>query len=200
MDSAQSCSQSSNETKVASHSASTLVSNENLSTINNDGQGDTQQVRNTKISWSWQHETMEAPICIPRHPTGAAVLDTDMYTYQHIATLDGHTSAITRIEWSPDGKHLATGARDWTVCIWAMPFTGYITRSECVSLLMLDGWATRDFAWAPNGKAIIVVGDKVRIWKEDQGIVKKEIRGVLHQNPQRFPSEVISIIEEYVSV
>jgi len=194
---------SSSNTSTNNHSSSTSHNSDGgngqicqeANQTNSLGTAVTTQSRNTKISWSWQHETMEAPISLPHHPTGAAVIDTDMYTYFHVATLDGHASTITRIEWSPDGKHLATSSMDRTVCVWAMPFEGYITRSACISLLMLDGGEIRDFAWAPNGRAVVVVGDKVRIWKRDEKEGREEIRRGVSKS---FPPEVVSIIEDYV--
>src|SRR4051794_14147196 len=37
---------------------------------------------------------------------------------QSIATLKGHKHTITALAWSPDGKTLASGAKDETVILW----------------------------------------------------------------------------------
>ena len=39
-----------------------------------------------------------------------------------IRTCYGHTSWVRAVAFSPDGRHIATGSRDGSLKIWAVPF------------------------------------------------------------------------------
>jgi WD40 repeat protein len=43
----------------------------------------------------------------PHHPLGSI-----LFTYR------GHTDRVTTVDWSPDGKHIASGSLDKTVQVW----------------------------------------------------------------------------------
>ncbi len=77
----------------------------------------------------------------------------------------GHSSYITSLAWSPDGKHLATGSHDYTVVIWDV-LTGD-------KVLALKGH-TSDvlaIAWSPDGKRLATAsGDhSVAVWDVRSG-------------------------------
>ena len=36
----------------------------------------------------------------------------------HVGTLSGHTQEVCGLRWSPDGRHLASGANDNLLCVW----------------------------------------------------------------------------------
>jgi WD40 repeat protein len=42
----------------------------------------------------------------------------DEITLKHFKTLKGHSGYVNSVYWSPDGKYLASGAKDDTVKIW----------------------------------------------------------------------------------
>lgn len=62
----------------------------------------------------------------------------------HIATLSGHSQEVCGLQWSPDGRYLASGGNDNLVCVWPRVQEGSASNSSQV----------------------------VRCWSEHQGAVK----------------------------
>ena len=75
-------------------------------------------------------------------------------------TLVGHTGAVTRLAWSPDGRRLATTSDDKTARIWD-PTTGKTLRT-------LTGHtdAVWQLAWSPDGHHLATAcrANTARIW------------------------------------
>ena len=77
-------------------------------------------------------------------------------------TLTGHTGGVNRVEWSPDGKILASASTEGTVRLWS---------AEGKSLATLTGHIgyVYSVAWSPDGKILASASwDKtVRLWSPD---------------------------------
>jgi small GTP-binding protein len=79
-------------------------------------------------------------------------------TLRHV--LRGHTGAINRIAWSPDGKYLASPSNDETIRIWDG------STGECVRVLKGHKDIVNTLAWLPN-RNILVSGSHdctLRLW------------------------------------
>src|SRR5262249_25126348 len=74
-----------------------------------------------------------------------------------------HSATVLGLAYSPDGKRLATGARDGTVRI-ADAATGKF-------LLRLDGHqgAVECVAFSPNGKRLASGGTEILVWDAESG-------------------------------
>jgi WD40 repeat protein len=80
--------------------------------------------------------------------TGNTVKAVDVTKFSNIRTLTGHKDEVTAISWSPDGKFIATGARDNTTIIWDAA-TG-----KSLRILTEHDRSISALAWNPNGSRL----------------------------------------------
>lgn len=83
--------------------------------------------------------------------------------HRQIATiLEGHTSDINFVKFSPDGRTLATSSWDGEVRLWS------VSNWELLGALHNNGTAAIDFA--PDGKTLASAGsEEVTLWSVDSG-------------------------------
>ena len=63
-------------------------------------------------------------------------------------TLQGHTSAVMKVAWHPDGDRLASASSDRSVRVWD-PITGKLMLS-----LINPTSEMKTVAWSPDGKTL----------------------------------------------
>ena len=84
----------------------------------------------------------------------------DVQTGKELALLTGHTGRINSIAFSPDGRTLASGSSDNTVCLWNAS-----TRTETGRL---EGHtaAVNSVSFSPDGHSLLSKGDDktLRLW------------------------------------
>ncbi|MDX6581649.1 MAG: hypothetical protein QOI10_833 [Solirubrobacterales bacterium] len=74
-------------------------------------------------------------------------------TGELLATLRGHTAAITGLQFSPDGARLATASRDGTARVWDRPREPGRTPAG-------QGGGVDDVAYSPDGTLLAIGGDR----------------------------------------
>ena len=97
----------------------------------------------------------------------------DTETYQEIALLAGHASAVLSLAFSPDGKTLASGSHEDTVLLWDVA-TGKRKRT-------LTGHTSPIFslAFSPDGKTLASgsIDRTIRLWDAATGEHKQTLAG-----------------------
>ncbi len=103
------------------------------------------------------------------HPTS---LQTPTMPQVPSMTLEGHTSAVTQLAWSPDGNLLASSAgwfdsTDNTVRLW---------QANGQELTVLSGHTqpVRALSWSPDGKILATGSDDqtIKLWQADGKLVQ----------------------------
>ncbi len=79
-----------------------------------------------------------------------------------IHVLEGHSSWVSSVSWSPDGKLLASGSGDATIRIWD------VAKESTVQTLRLERGAVTSVAWSPDGKHLASghaePSGRLRVW------------------------------------
>ncbi|MYF98137.1 sigma-70 family RNA polymerase sigma factor [Candidatus Poribacteria bacterium] len=84
----------------------------------------------------------------------------DVATWEHVATLEGHTKGLSCVKYSPDGNTLASGSWDNTIRIWN-PNSG-----ELLNTLTGHPDGIHDLVFSPNGSTLASCGGEgtIRFW------------------------------------
>ncbi|KDR80328.1 hypothetical protein GALMADRAFT_242702 [Galerina marginata CBS 339.88] len=85
--------------------------------------------------------------------------------------LAAHTALVRHMEFSPDGRFLATSSWDKTSVIFRVghPFTQHRTLAHA------EGFVGQ-VAWSPNGKTLLTkMGRGIKVWTAEDGVCKKTI-------------------------
>ncbi|MHC5775152.1 WD40 domain-containing protein [Nostoc sp.] len=90
-----------------------------------------------------------------------------------VNTLEGHSSAVNSVVYSPNGQQLASASWDKTIKIWDVS-TGQLLKS-----LTGDCTAVSSVAYSPNGQQLASAGyDKtIKIWDVSSGKLLKSLTG-----------------------
>ncbi len=102
-------------------------------------------------------------------------LDTKLTEQQRkdLADRDGHSSIVTSVAYSPDGKFIASGSDDYTVKIWQSQ------NGAWVRTLSGHTGGIKTVAYSPNGKFIISAGVDctIKIWNTADGKCIRTLTG-----------------------
>lgn len=81
--------------------------------------------------------------------------------FKCLQTLEGHTSLVTFVSYSPDGKYIASGSWDKTIKIWDAE------SGKCVKTLEGHTKGVRSIAFSPDGKHIFSGSNDntIKIWE-----------------------------------
>lgn len=101
--------------------------------------------------------------------------------------LRGHTDAINRIAWSPDGQYLASPSNDQTVRIWD-PIIGH-----CVSIIEGSSGEVISVEWSPDTQHIALVHEDVSIQIWD--VLNQKREAIIGEHQKSISSLIWSLDE-----
>lgn len=92
----------------------------------------------------------------------------------HILTLMGHSQEVCGLQWSPDGRYLASGGNDNLVYVWPGVNEGGRNSNNSVHCFSEHQGAVKALAWCPWQANILATGGgtsdrHIRIWNVNSG-------------------------------
>jgi serine/threonine-protein kinase len=87
----------------------------------------------------------------------------DIIERKPLRSLKGHISTINSIDFSVDGKYIATGSEDTSIRLWT------VVDGSLVKTLYGHKHPVTDIAFSPDGQFLVstALGDPVSVWKTD---------------------------------
>lgn len=85
-------------------------------------------------------------------------------TDESVRLFDQRASSSIVVEWSPDGKRIASGHFGGTVCFWTAD------TNECDGLIYAHQTAAFSLAWSTDGQRLATGGGVIRIWDAQTGL------------------------------
>src|SRR5262249_14985407 len=87
-----------------------------------------------------------------------------------VLTLAGHPGAVGCAVYSPDGKHIATGSRDYLKDTRLIKVWDAVTGKEVLSLER-PGRRIPTLAWSPDSKRLVAGNEEpiIRVWDVETG-------------------------------
>jgi WD40 repeat protein len=86
-----------------------------------------------------------------------------MDTDEFVRLYDQRVDTALQVAWSIDGKRIASGYMNGTVCLWT------VETNKCDGFIQAHQNAVNSLAWSPNGNQLATGGDAIRIWDSHTG-------------------------------
>jgi len=101
----------------------------------------------------------------------------EMFPSDCLQVLSEHCDEVWFCKWSPNGRYLATGSKDYTVLVWELDPVTLTVRQH--SALEGHTWGVAYLAWAPDSRRLAVCGPEdcpeVWVWDITTGRVEGKV-------------------------
>ncbi|RWS30296.1 cell division cycle protein 20-like protein [Leptotrombidium deliense] len=91
----------------------------------------------------------------------------------HIGSMNFHTQEVCGLKWSPNGKYLASGGNDNTICVWGHNISND-SKVKPIYTFKDNTSAVKAIAWSPWKTNLLATGAgaadrRIRIWNVNDG-------------------------------
>lgn len=118
---------------------------------------------------SLQNDFLMSPYDIAWSPNGSRIVATGDLGYgfrrwridtdEAVRLYDPRAAAFaTNLEWSPDGRRIASAHADGTLCFWT------VSTNRCDGFTKAHSLQTFSLAWSPEGNQLATGGGIIRVW------------------------------------
>lgn len=128
--------------------------------------------QNCVTSLSWNHHVLSSG------GMDSLIINHDVRVADHIVSVyHGHDQYICNLEWSLDGRYLASGGNDNRVCI----FSNHLERDQTAEFVLTDHMAAvKALAWCPYQSHLLATGggsaDRcIKLWNGSTGTLLNSI-------------------------
>jgi WD40 repeat protein len=109
----------------------------------------------------------------------------DVAKGEEVATLTGHTAAVTALAFSPDGKLLVSNSADHSLRLWD------VANQKSVAILAERWGESKDLTFSPDRKTLVCGRGFIDFWDLESKKRKKQVRLSSNRQELLFPEATL---------